>query len=389
MATKGYFIITDISGYTEYLTESELDHAHETLQNLFDVQLEHIKFPLKISGFRGDAIFMYTPEMCFVNPQSFIETLENLYIVFSDTLRQMTFNTTCQCRACKNMGKLDLKMCIHYGEYLVQKLGDREELLGADVIVPHRMLKNNVIEQTGIKSYALFSEAAAQALELHQLCEPLTAHKESYEHIGDVNMLVHNLRSAWERDQARKKIFVDPKDAWITIEVDVPFPPSLIWDVITTPALEGPLLGLEYVKRVDDLGGRTRPESKFHCAHSSGDFFNKVVDWKPFQYYTVYQNVAGLEYHRTINLQYDGTKTKFMVLVSKPELEAPEGFREFLEMAARQGYERLPAAIQSQIEEGKITFTPDETLLNRSVSNETVSASTTEVEPSGQVSPSQ
>ena len=63
-------------------------------------------------------------------------------------------------------------MCVHYGEYLVQKLGDREELLGADVIVPHRMLKNNVIEQTGIKSYALFSEAAAETLGLQNSLQP-------------------------------------------------------------------------------------------------------------------------------------------------------------------------------------------------------------------------
>jgi hypothetical protein len=354
MANKGYFIITDISGYTEYLTESELDHAHEILQSLFEAQMQHIKFPLKISGFRGDAIFIYTPEACFVNPQTFLETLENLYIVFSETLQQMQFNTTCPCKACRNMNKLDLKMCIHYGEYIVQKLGDREELLGADVIVPHRMLKNHVIEKTGIKSYALFSEDAAQALELQNLCDPLTPHNESYEHLGEVNMLVYNLRTAWDREQARKKILVDSKDAWIAIEIDVPFPPTLIWDVITTPAMEGPLLGLEYVKRVDELGGRTRPEAIFHCAHSSGDFFNKVVDWKPFEYYTVHQNVAGLEYYRTIRLDYDGTKTKFMVYVSKPEQEAPEGFREFLEMAARQGYERLPLAIQSQIENGNI-----------------------------------
>ena len=246
-------------------------------------------------------------------------------------------------------------MCVHYGEYLLQQLGDREELLGADVIVPHRMLKNHVIEQTGIKSYALFSEAAAQALGLQNLCAPLTAHKETYEHLGEVNMLVHNLRTAWDKEQERKKIFVDPNDAWIQIEVDIPFPPSLIWDAITTPALEGPLLGLDYVKRVDELGGRTRPESKFHCAHSSGDFFNTIVDWKPFDYYTVYQNVAGLEYYRTISLTYDGTKTKFLMLVSKPEQVAPEGFREFLEMAARQGYERLPSALQAQVENGKIT----------------------------------
>lgn len=355
MANKGYFIITDISGYTEFLTKSEIDHAHETLQNLFNVQLENIKFPLKISGFRGDAIFIYTPEACFVNPQSFLETLENLYIVFSDTLRQMVFNTTCDCRACKNIKSLDLKMVIHYGEYLVQKIADREELLGADVIVPHRMLKNHVIEQTGIHSYALFSEAAANALDLQKLCDPLVAYEEEYEHIGEVNMLVHDLKSAWDREEARKKIVVDENDAWIKIEVDVPFPPSVIWGVITTPALEGPLLGLNYVKRVDELGGRTRPESKFHCAHASGDFFNTIVDWKPFDYYTTIQQFAsGLEYFRTIRLVYDGTTTKFMMLVSKPEQPAPDGFREFLESAARQGYERLPTAIQGLVESGTI-----------------------------------
>jgi hypothetical protein len=357
MANQGFFILTDISGYTEYLTESELEHAHQTLQSLFDVQLANIKFPLTISGFRGDAIFMYTPEAGFINPQSFLETLENLYIVFSDTLRQMRANTTCPCRACKNMDKLDLKMCIHYGEYIVQKLGDREELLGADVIVPHRMLKNNVIEKTGIKAYALFSEAAAQALNVQRLCDPLTPHQEKYEHFGEVNMFVHNLKTAWEREQAHKKIMVDPDQAWITIEIEVPFPPAVVWGVITTPALEGPLLGLEYVKRMDELGGRTRPGAKFHCAHSGGDFFNTVVDWKPFEYYTVHQNVGGVEYYRTIRLLYDGAVTKFTMLVSKPEQQAPEGFREFLEMAARQGYERLPAAIQELLERGTNTVT--------------------------------
>ena len=45
MPDKGYFIITDISGYTEYLTKSELEHVHATLQGLFDAQLAHIKFP--------------------------------------------------------------------------------------------------------------------------------------------------------------------------------------------------------------------------------------------------------------------------------------------------------------------------------------------------------
>src|ERR671930_600180 len=218
MAKKGYFILTDISGYTEFLTKSELDHAQDALQNLFDVQLAHIKHPFVISGFRGDAIFMYVPETNFCEPQALLESLENLYFVFADALRQMIYNTTCTCRACQNMSKLDLKMVIHYGEYAIQKLGDREELLGADVIVPHRMLKNHVIEQTGIKSYALFSDVAAQHLSLSEYCDRLITHSETYEHLGAVRMCVHDLRLVWERYREKNRRFVDANEAWVKCE---------------------------------------------------------------------------------------------------------------------------------------------------------------------------
>lgn len=354
MANKGYFIITDISGYTEYLTDSELDHAHDILQSLFESQIARVKFPLKISGFRGDAILIYTSESCFINPQSFLETLENLYIAFSVTLQQMQINTNCQCKACRNINKLDLKMCIHYGEYILQKLGDREELLGPDVIVPHRMLKNHVIEHTGIKAYALFSKAAAEALDLHRLCEPLVSYMETYDHIGEVSMFIHDLRSAWEREQARKNHLVDPETAWFKIELDIPFPPSLVWDYITVPEYEAPILGLDSVKRIDTLGGRTGNETRFHCSHSSGDFFNRVVDWKPFDYYTVFQTgVAGLEYYRTIRLIPIGSGTAIRIHFSEPEGGAPQEIRDVLYSVARQGYERIPAAIQNDIDAGK------------------------------------
>src|SRR5215216_230112 len=215
MANKGYFVITDISGYTEYLTGSELDHANEILQSLFDAQLKAVNHPFLISGFRGDAIFMYVPETNFVQSQSFLEALENFYIVFAETLQQMQYNTTCTCRACKNMSMLDLKMCTHYGDYLVQKLGDREELLGADVIVPHRMLKNHVIEKTGIHSYALFSDVAAQKLNLLEYCEHVVPHSEIYEHIGEVAMCGHDLRPVWEREQQKRRKFVGVDEAWV------------------------------------------------------------------------------------------------------------------------------------------------------------------------------
>lgn len=358
MANKGFFIITDISGYTEYLTESELDHAHEILQSLFDAQLKHIKFPLKISGFRGDAIFMYTPEACFVNPQSFVETLENLYVVFSETLQQMQFNTTCPCRACRNIHKLDLKMCIHYGEYIVQKLGDREELLGADVIVPHRMLKNHVIEQTGVTAYALFSEAAANALRLSELSQPLIQHTETYEHLGEVKMQVFDLRSVWTNLQERKRRFVNKEDAWMSFEIDIPYPPALVWEILNTPSLEGRVLMLDVAERTDSMGGRVREQAEFHCAHGDSHFYAKMLDWKPFEYYTIRQRAepfGNIEYDQTRRLIPIENGTRLIVTIGKPEPDATEEMRaQFQGMTGLFG--NVQVVIEQELSAGKITL---------------------------------
>ncbi len=355
MANKGFFIITDISGYTEYLTGSELEHANEILQSLFDAQLNAIRHPFLLSGFRGDAIFMYVPETNFVQEQTFLEALENFYIVFADTLQQMQYNTTCTCRACKNMGMLDLKMCIHYGEYLIQKLGDREELLGADVIVPHRMLKNHVIEQTKIKSYALFSNAAADRLHLQEYCDNLVPHSETYEHIGEVPMCVHDLRVVLEKYKAKHRQFVSPQEAWVVHEVELPFPAALVWDYLTKPELEAGFQHYDYAVRTDEAGGRVQEGSGFHCAHGDLDVYSRILDWKPFDYYTLHQSVLGLTYDCTRQLTPIENGTRLSLYLSKPPENSSEEVHQTLQSAMEQNYADLRAFIEQDIERGKIT----------------------------------
>lgn len=347
MAKKGFFILTDISGYTEFLTRSELDHAQDALQNLFDVQLAHIKHPFVVSGFRGDAIFMYIPETNFCEPQTILESLENLYFVFADSLRQMIHNTTCTCRACQNMSKLDLKMVIHYGEYVIQKLGDREELLGADVIVPHRMLKNSVIEQTGIESYALFSDAAVTASNLPQLAYPLIAHSETYEHIGEVKMQVLDLRKVWEREQEKHRFVVNPEAAWLTFEWDAPLPPSTVWEYLTSPRLEQQWAGYDLVERTDALGGRFQTDTTYHCAHGEIHFFNKILDWKPFDYVSLEQNISiGIKLVQTRRLLESHGGTKIIFHVRKPEAPVTEE----LTRVVVEAYNQAAAGLIRQLE---------------------------------------
>lgn len=351
---QGYFVLTDVSGYTAFLTRSELEHAHDILQELFQAQLDQIKPPFVLSGFRGDAILMYIPETGFIQPQSVIEALENFYVVFSSTLEKMQIRTTCPCRACQGIGLLDLKMVIHYGSYLVQHMGDREELLGADVIVPHRMLKNKVTDQTGISSYALFTVAAAQALQLHEFVGTLQEYVDSYEHIGEVRMVAYDLRDVWERERTKRRKMIRKEDAWVKFEAEIAAPPTLVWDYLITPGLKAQMTGLRFMNRTDDLGGRVREGSRYHCAHGDTEFDYEIVDWKPFEYFTLLQtdSVSNLEYYETYSFTPTETGTRFMSCVSKPVGNVPPEIKGMFQSLWDEAYGNIKAFIEQDISRG-------------------------------------
>ena len=95
-----------------------------------------------------------------------------------------------------------------------------------------------MIEKTGIKSYALFSDVAAQKLNLLEYCEKVVRHSETYEHLGEVPMCVHDLQPVWAAYKEKSRQFVSAQDAWVKCEVEVPYPAAVIWEFLTKPELE-------------------------------------------------------------------------------------------------------------------------------------------------------
>ncbi|MFP3881279.1 MAG: DUF2652 domain-containing protein [Actinomycetota bacterium] len=164
MELRGYILIADITGYTSYLNESELDHARETLSNLLELLIDNTKPPLVISRLEGDAVFSYGLDEGFVDPQTFLEMIENTYVSFRRAIELMVLNNTCQCKACANVSSLDLKFFVHHGTFALQSVGESQELMGSDVNLVHRLLKNSVTNATGIRAYSLFTEEAAESL---------------------------------------------------------------------------------------------------------------------------------------------------------------------------------------------------------------------------------
>lgn len=166
MTQHGFLLIADITGYTMFLTKSELEHAQGILDSLLKSVLTEIKAPLALSNLQGDAVLAYLPASKLPQPQYPLDAIERIYCGFVDMLQSMQRNTTCSCNACRNIKALDLKFFLHFGEYATQTIAGRTELQGSEVIRLHRLLKNKVTNTTGIKAYALVTEAAADAIAL-------------------------------------------------------------------------------------------------------------------------------------------------------------------------------------------------------------------------------
>lgn len=75
----GFFFISDITGYTRFLTQSELGHAKEILDAMFDSIVENVEAPLAVSKVEGDAVFCYVPDRLLRRPESMLDAMEATY----------------------------------------------------------------------------------------------------------------------------------------------------------------------------------------------------------------------------------------------------------------------------------------------------------------------
>ena len=288
MATRfGYFLIADITGYTQYLSVSELEHAQQTLTSLLNLLIEHTKPPLVISRLAGDAVISYGLREGFPSGQVFVETIEDTYVSFRRLIELMVRNTTCPCNACRNIGSLDLKFFVHYGEFAVQKLDAHDELVGSDVNMVHRLTKNHVTEATGLNAYTLYTQAALEQLGLADDVGQFVALEESYEHLPPVRVYIQDMHPVWEAKRDALQARIAPEDELYRLEVDIAAPPEAVWSYFVQPEHFNVLLGGDRTAIIQRKGGRVGVGSVYQCFHGDSYIANTVVGWHPFDDFVV------------------------------------------------------------------------------------------------------
>jgi hypothetical protein len=289
MPSTGYFVIADISGYTRFLGGTELEHAQGILEGLFNALLDNLKSPLKLSNLQGDALLAIGPDTSAPAGPIVVAAVERLYCAFSDALRRMRMNTTCACAACANMASLDLKLIVHHGTFVETTIAGRTEIAGSDVILAHRLLKNRVIEATGITAYAAYSEAALARLDMPAFATALENHIESTTDLGDVRLGIQDLTAVWKAHLSATRVVVEfDEPKWMAEKTTLlPVPPDRAWDYLTNPAYrQRAIPGVDSIKQERMNGGRAGSGTIDHCAHGKQVLVFETIDWRPFEYFT-------------------------------------------------------------------------------------------------------
>jgi hypothetical protein len=280
---QGYLVIADISGYTSFLAESELDHAPDILRSILTLLIGQLTPTLELAEVEGDAIFAYAPATKISRGELLLELIEATYVAFRDHRQTMQHNATCPCKACRAIPTLGLKFVTHYGDFVLQDVSGKTKPVGSCVNLVHRLLKNSVSEATGWSGYALFSE---ESLDHMGVC-PEPAHKgvEVYEHLSAVKTRSINLDARYKALMDDRRLFLSPDESDIALTHDFSAPIPMVWDWLNDPAKRTSWIqGSSWSARARPLG-RTGPAAQNHCA--ALNVIEHVSDWRPFKYYTV------------------------------------------------------------------------------------------------------
>ncbi|MBS0193465.1 MAG: DUF2652 domain-containing protein [Proteobacteria bacterium] len=154
-------VIADISGYTDFIVNRSVGllHAEQIVSELLEAIAANSRHPLTLNKFEGDAALLYAEsgDDPATAAADVLAQLGAMFDAFAATRGAIAAQRTgCNCDACTNIHSLRLKAFMHCGEIAIKHLHGFVELAGEEVILLHRLLKNDVRE----REYVMLTAAA-------------------------------------------------------------------------------------------------------------------------------------------------------------------------------------------------------------------------------------
>jgi hypothetical protein len=205
-AASGPLLLADIGGYTAFLgavaraheadafADGAIPDAYAMMSSLLDGIVGRLVPPFTLAKIEGDAVFAYAIDSGPALQGAAIRAcIHACYAEFRRRLDAAHETWTCQCDACMRIDALDLKFILHAGPFVIQEIAGTTELVGPEVVMAHRLLKNDAARLIGHAAYALVTAAAATRFGVAtEGSLPLVAR---YEHYPPIDAHVFPLRT--------------------------------------------------------------------------------------------------------------------------------------------------------------------------------------------------
>jgi Protein of unknown function (DUF2652) len=183
---SGFLVLADISGFTAFVTATELEHGAEVTGVLLDGVMEALAPPMEIQELEGDAVFALAPDDAEEADRALMDAFSRAFEAFSERQREISLDTSCLCRACRGVLGLSLKLIVHHGSFMRQTVRGRSRVAGPDIILVHRFLKNDVEPRT----YLLFTGAAVERLGIDPVAARMARYTGKYAHFDEMDCFV-------------------------------------------------------------------------------------------------------------------------------------------------------------------------------------------------------
>lgn len=150
--------LPDISGFTNFVNSTESEHSQHIVAELLELLIDNEELDLTLAEIEGDAIFYYKYEKVPTQEELFNQ-IRKMFVNFHSHLKLYEERRICQCGACCSASNLNLKFFAHAGQLDFIKIKEDTKPYGKDVIVAHRLMKNDV----PIDDYLLISQGVFDA----------------------------------------------------------------------------------------------------------------------------------------------------------------------------------------------------------------------------------
>lgn len=222
MPENATIVIPDISGYTEFLTKTEIEHSSHIINELLDLLVNSNSIGLTLSEVEGDALLFYRKGKP-IELEPLVQQCTNMFTNFHTQLKIIERDTICQCGACHSASSLSLKFIAHHGTVKELRVSGFTKVSGVDMVIAHRLLKNSIESN----EYILVTKNYLDHLNGSPFPSGLSWQhaKEEYPAIGNIDFeysLLEGIKNAIPPVPKREEHVTELGQNALTVEIEAP-----------------------------------------------------------------------------------------------------------------------------------------------------------------------